>query len=327
MTWTVIFDLDKLTKGQNFQNITGTENLPKYAWILCVRHNLLLAELCALRARCLWFQMLLIIVSTPSGSFKADRLYLFRNWSCKGILCHSFIQDFDVFSLYNFGSSSSLIKPSSHVLLSNSFSFIFRYCPRLNLSFLHCMMSVVHLHLILGAVLGTRLVLFRYFCPYCGVLSSSNQLCLHCTWLLVVSMNLWLSQYFQSWVLTSVLLSVSLCIPSWSSPSSPVVLFLHLLLSPSTYIQFHLCLWCYFHLAAVFLQSLLLCLTGCWQVHISLFQTPSWCHLRGWDSYYCLNQWIYLFGTSPKKLDVFYEYQVVISAASFLGLVPNLHSL
>ena len=53
------------------------ENLPKHAWILCVRHNLLLVELCALRARCLLFQMLSIIVSTPSGSFKADRLYLF----------------------------------------------------------------------------------------------------------------------------------------------------------------------------------------------------------------------------------------------------------
>ena len=53
------------------------ENLPKHAWILCVRHNLLLAELSALRARCLLFQMLSIIVSTPSGSFKADRLYLF----------------------------------------------------------------------------------------------------------------------------------------------------------------------------------------------------------------------------------------------------------
>ena len=76
MTWTLIFDLDKLAKGQNFQNIS-MENLPKYAWILCVRHNLLLAELCALRARCLQFQMLLIIVSTPSGNFKADRLNLF----------------------------------------------------------------------------------------------------------------------------------------------------------------------------------------------------------------------------------------------------------
>ena len=53
------------------------ENLPKHAWILCVRHNLLLAELCALRARCLLFQMFSIIASTPSGSFKADRLYLF----------------------------------------------------------------------------------------------------------------------------------------------------------------------------------------------------------------------------------------------------------
>ena len=73
MTWTLIFDLDKLAKGQNFWNITIKENLSKYAWILCVRHNLLLAELCALRARCLLFQMLSIIVSTPSGSFKADR--------------------------------------------------------------------------------------------------------------------------------------------------------------------------------------------------------------------------------------------------------------
>ena len=53
MTWTLIFDLDKLAKGQNFWNIAIKENLPKYAWILCIRHNLLLAELCALRARCL----------------------------------------------------------------------------------------------------------------------------------------------------------------------------------------------------------------------------------------------------------------------------------
>ena len=79
MAWTLIFDLDKLSKGQNFGNITIMENLPKYAWILCVRHNLLLAELCAVQARCIWFQMLSIILSTPSGSFKADRLYLFLN--------------------------------------------------------------------------------------------------------------------------------------------------------------------------------------------------------------------------------------------------------
>ena len=64
------------------------EILPKHAWILCVRHNLLLAELCALRARCLLFQMLSIIVSTPSGSFKADRLYLFD------ILCHFGVSGF-----------------------------------------------------------------------------------------------------------------------------------------------------------------------------------------------------------------------------------------
>ena len=29
MTWTLIFDLDKLAKGQNFWNITSMENLPK----------------------------------------------------------------------------------------------------------------------------------------------------------------------------------------------------------------------------------------------------------------------------------------------------------
>ena len=74
--WTLIFDLDKLAKVQNFWN-NNYGNLPKHAWILCIRHNLSLAELCALRARCLLFQMLSIIVSTPSGSFKADRLYLF----------------------------------------------------------------------------------------------------------------------------------------------------------------------------------------------------------------------------------------------------------
>ena len=53
MTWTLIFDLDKLDKGQNFLNITIKENLPKYAWILCIRHNLLLAKVCVLRAQCL----------------------------------------------------------------------------------------------------------------------------------------------------------------------------------------------------------------------------------------------------------------------------------
>ena len=63
------------------------ENLPKHAWILCVRHNLLLAELCALRARCLLFQMLSIIVSTPSGIFKADRLYLLFSYFHLSVCC------------------------------------------------------------------------------------------------------------------------------------------------------------------------------------------------------------------------------------------------
>ena len=94
------------------------------------------------------------------------------------------------------------------------------------------MVSIVYLHLILGAVPGTCLVLFWSSCPYCRVLSSSNQLCLHCTWLLVLPMCLWASQYFQSWVFTLVLLSICLYIPFLSSPSSPSVLFLHLLLSP-----------------------------------------------------------------------------------------------
>ena len=82
-------------------------------------------------------------------------------------------------------------------------------------------------------------------------------------------MCLWLSQYFQSWVLTLVLLSVSLCIPFWSS-SSLGVLFLHLLLYPSISIHFHQCLWCYFHVAAVFLQSLLFCLWMLTSAHFSI---------------------------------------------------------
>ena len=79
------------------------ENLPKHAWILCVRHNLLLAELCALRARCLLFQMLSIIVSTPSGSFKADRLYLFLSMLAKLMfLSFKFINTWIPFSIYIF---------------------------------------------------------------------------------------------------------------------------------------------------------------------------------------------------------------------------------
>ena len=74
MTWTLIFDLDKFSKGQNFWNITIMENLPKYAWILRVRHNLLLAKLCAVRAQCLVSDAF-DYSKHPSGSFKADRLY------------------------------------------------------------------------------------------------------------------------------------------------------------------------------------------------------------------------------------------------------------
>ena len=97
------------------------ENLPKHAWILCVRHNLLLAELCALRARCLLFQMLSIIVSTPSGSFKADRLYLFLNLFC----C--------VFSFFFWGGGvgDPWFRPKSHykanqIFLLFVFLFLFR---------------------------------------------------------------------------------------------------------------------------------------------------------------------------------------------------------
>ena len=46
-----------------------------------------------------------------------------------GLLCPSSILDFEVFSLYTSRSSSSLIKQSSHALLSHSSLFVFRYCP------------------------------------------------------------------------------------------------------------------------------------------------------------------------------------------------------
>ena len=42
----------------------------------------------------------------------------------------------------------------------------------------HRVVSIVYLYLILGAVFKTCFVLILSFCPYCGVLSSSNQLCL-----------------------------------------------------------------------------------------------------------------------------------------------------
>ena len=46
MTLTLTFDLDlgKFTNGQTFQNLSIKENYPKYAWILCTGHNLLLAR-------------------------------------------------------------------------------------------------------------------------------------------------------------------------------------------------------------------------------------------------------------------------------------------
>ena len=57
-------------------------------------------------------------------------LVCLSSWPCMGLFCQSSIRDFDVLSLYTFKSSSSLIKPSSHALLSHSSLFIFRYCPR-----------------------------------------------------------------------------------------------------------------------------------------------------------------------------------------------------
>ena len=77
MTWTLIFDLDKLSKGQNFWNITIMEDLPKYTWISCVRHNLLLAELCGCTSTVSLVSDAFDYFKHPSRSFKADRLYLF----------------------------------------------------------------------------------------------------------------------------------------------------------------------------------------------------------------------------------------------------------
>ena len=46
MTLNLTFDLDlgKFTNGQTFRNLSIKENYPKYAWILCTGHNLLLAR-------------------------------------------------------------------------------------------------------------------------------------------------------------------------------------------------------------------------------------------------------------------------------------------
>ena len=46
MTLTLTFnlDLEKFTQVQNFWNISVKEIFPKYAWILCTGHNLLLVS-------------------------------------------------------------------------------------------------------------------------------------------------------------------------------------------------------------------------------------------------------------------------------------------
>ena len=44
MTFTLTFDLDKFTQGQKFLNISIKANYPKYSWILCTGHNVLLAS-------------------------------------------------------------------------------------------------------------------------------------------------------------------------------------------------------------------------------------------------------------------------------------------
>ena len=41
-------DEKKLTSEAFCRRERVNENLPKYAWILCIGHNLLLAEVCAL---------------------------------------------------------------------------------------------------------------------------------------------------------------------------------------------------------------------------------------------------------------------------------------
>ena len=43
MTLTFDFDLEKFSQVQNFWNISVKEIFPKYAWILCTGHNILLA--------------------------------------------------------------------------------------------------------------------------------------------------------------------------------------------------------------------------------------------------------------------------------------------
>ena len=43
MTLTFDLDLEKFSQVQNFWNISVKEIFPKYAWILCTGHNVLLA--------------------------------------------------------------------------------------------------------------------------------------------------------------------------------------------------------------------------------------------------------------------------------------------
>ena len=72
------------------------------------------------------------------------------------------------FLAFHFSSSLGIVPETSfqqwHILLN---------C--VDLSLLHCVIIIVYLHLILGAMLGACLVLFWSSCPYCRVLSSSNQ--------------------------------------------------------------------------------------------------------------------------------------------------------
>ena len=163
-----------------------------------------------------------------------------------GLTLHSSIRNFDVFSLYTFGSSSSLVKPSSHALLSHSSSFIFRHCPR---DFFSALTYSSRLSRPFPPSLHGK-----YSLPTFDWVSTS----------LVFLSILWSSEFFQSTVPPLYLITgtahvlmaftvfpelsfdfsiaFNLFISFRSSPSSPGILFLHLLLSPSIHIQFHLCL-------------------------------------------------------------------------------------
>ena len=64
-----------------------------------------------------------------------------------------------------------------------------------------------------------------------------------------------------------------------------------------------------------------------WMLTSAHFSIPNSILMSPEKNSYCLNQCIYLFGTSPEQLDVIQEHKVVNSVASFLELVPDLHSL